>query len=122
MKFEATSIFGAGNMNKDECINFNQIFGIYSNSEFMINKLLHSLNKKLSNRKRLFDVLNGIENCRQKIGCVFGVVGNERDTRMSQNCPLNLQSTSRRSAFSKWRISQSLFSRPLNGGLEMIKT
>ncbi|MDH5403048.1 MAG: hypothetical protein OEY49_11200, partial [Candidatus Heimdallarchaeota archaeon] len=119
MKFEATSIFGAGNMNKDECINFNQIFGIYSNSEFMINKLLHSLNKKLSNRKRLFDVLNGIENCRQKIGCVFGVVGNERDTRMSQNCPLNLQSTSRRSAFSKWRISQSLFSRPLNGGLEM---
>ncbi|MDH5401795.1 MAG: hypothetical protein OEY49_04815 [Candidatus Heimdallarchaeota archaeon] len=88
----------------------------------IISKLLHSLNKKISNRKRLFDVFNGIENGRQKIGCMSGVVGNERDMTMLQIYPPNLQSTSRRSSFSKWRFSQSLFSRPLNGGLEMIKT
>ncbi|MDH5403045.1 MAG: hypothetical protein OEY49_11185 [Candidatus Heimdallarchaeota archaeon] len=109
-------------MSDRNCINCGELFGINSNDELMISKLLHSLNKKIPNRRRLFDVLNGIVGCRQKIGCIFGLVGNERDTRMLQNCPLNLQSTSRRSAFSKWRISQSLFSRPLNGGLEMAKT
>ena len=122
IKFEATSNFGAGNMVEVVCTNNNELFGINSNDELMISKLLHSLNKKISNRKRLFDVFNGIENCRQKIGCVSGVVGNERDMSLSQNYPQNLQSTSPRSAFSKWRFSQSLFSRPLNGGLEMIKT
>ena len=121
-EIETISNFGVGNMNEDVCININHIFGINTNSEFMISTLLHSLNKKLSNRKRLFDVLNGIENCRQKIGCVCNWVKNQLDSNMLQIYPLNLQPTVRRSAFSKWRISQSLFSRPLNGGLEMIKT
>ncbi|MDH5401568.1 MAG: hypothetical protein OEY49_03675 [Candidatus Heimdallarchaeota archaeon] len=109
-------------MNDDECIKFNQIFGINSNAEFMISKLLHSLNKKILNRTELFGVLNGIGNCRQKIGCMYGWLNNQFDSSMLQFCPLNLQSTGRRSAFSKWRFSQSLFSRPLHGGLEMIKT
>ncbi|MDH5403855.1 MAG: hypothetical protein OEY49_15265 [Candidatus Heimdallarchaeota archaeon] len=109
-------------MNTAVCINFNQIFGNYSNSEFMISTLLHSLNKKISNRRRLFGVLNGIGNCRRKIGCVFDLYGNQLDSSTSQNYPRNLQSTGRRSSFSKWRFSQSLFSRPLYGGLEMAKT
>jgi len=104
------------------CMNHDELFGIKTNNELMINKLLHSLNKKIPNRSRLFDVLNGIGDRRRKIGCMFGVVCNVRDLSMSQFCPLNLQSTGRRSAFSKWRFSQSLFSRPLNGGLGMIKT
>ncbi|MDH5404142.1 MAG: hypothetical protein OEY49_16710 [Candidatus Heimdallarchaeota archaeon] len=122
IKFEATFNFGVSNMNEAVCINFNQIFGINSNAVFMISKLLHSLNKKILNRTELFGVLNGIENCRQKIGCMSGWLNNQFDSSMLQIYPLNLQSTGRRSAFSKWRISQSLFSRPLYGGLEMIKT
>ncbi|MDH5403134.1 MAG: hypothetical protein OEY49_11630 [Candidatus Heimdallarchaeota archaeon] len=104
------------------CIKFNHKFDINTNSELMISKLLHSLNKKILNRRRLFDVLNGIENCRQIIGYVWDWLNNQFDSSMLQIYPLNLQSTGRRTAFSKWRISQSFFSRPLIGGLEMIKT
>ncbi|MDH5404026.1 MAG: hypothetical protein OEY49_16120 [Candidatus Heimdallarchaeota archaeon] len=36
--------------------------------------------------------------------------------------PQNMWITRRYSSFSKCHLSQSLFSKPLNGGLEMVKT
>ncbi|MDH5404225.1 MAG: hypothetical protein OEY49_17130 [Candidatus Heimdallarchaeota archaeon] len=109
-------------MRNKYCTTYLQNKDINSVNGLMIGKLLHSLNKKLINRTELFEVFGRFSSCGDIMVCKHNTPNIQGESRISRKHPANMTITGWRSAFSKWRFSQSLFSRCLNGCLEMMKT